>query len=75
MTAPPLLTADQVRDLLKARIKYGYSQSDMARELGCVREYVSGVMIGKVLPGPSFLKLLGLEKVTMYRRIGEEPKP
>lgn len=62
------LTEEQVREILRAKIGYGYSRADMAREAGVHLSFVSVVLSGRKPPSGKLLDLAGVEKVTLYRR-------
>lgn len=63
-----LLSADDVRVLLREACQIAGSQSKWARQNGVSRQYVSFVLLGVCVPGPSVLKPLGVKiiKATNY---------
>lgn len=43
-----------------------YSQAEIAREIGCTRQYINNVLKGRKPPGPELLRFLGLRKRPGY---------
>lgn len=67
-------TADQVREMLRARIAEARGkQGAVAIDLGVSDAYLSMVLTGKGLPGPSIARGLGLERVITWRKIASAP--
>jgi transcriptional regulator with XRE-family HTH domain len=61
------MTSEQVRNLMRARIKKVGLAQDWAREIGVSPQYVSDVLRGHREPGQKILDALGLVVVTDYR--------
>ena len=67
------MTADQVRDLLRAACDKAGSQSNWAKSAGLSPAYVSDVLAGKREPGPKVLRVLGVVVTAVYRKgLGEQ---
>lgn len=73
MTKPERLTLQQVRDLLLVRSAELGTQRALAAELGVSEMYVSLILSGKRMPGPSVLRKLNLRKVTAVTRYERIP--
>ena len=63
-----LYTEDQVRDLLRSKITYDYSQADMAREAGVTNGSASLALGGQQGVGIRLPKLVGMKRVIAYVR-------
>lgn len=61
-------TSRQIADGLRARIKYGVTQRDIAKELGISTAYLCDFLAGKREAGPTILKKLGFDTDPLYRR-------
>jgi len=66
------MTAEQVRDLLRAEIGRAGSQGKWAKKNGVIQSYVSEVLSGRREPGGKLLVALRLESTTTYHPITEE---
>jgi hypothetical protein len=65
-----VLTADDVRALLRKEVDREGGQRAWARKHWVSAMYVSYVLNEKKEPGDSILKALGLERVVSYRKRG-----
>lgn len=61
------MNAEQVRELLRSEC-LTHGQNAVARKFGISSGYMSEVLSGRQLPGPSILVGLGLVAVTTYER-------
>ncbi len=59
------MTADEVRDLLREKLKGG-TQNDLAHDLGISPAYLCDVLGGFRNPGVKLLRALGLSKSVDY---------
>ncbi len=69
MTAPPIptmLSADDVRDLLRRECEAAGGQIKWAAKHGCTRAYVSSVLVGRDAPGQTITRALGLRKIVLW---------
>jgi hypothetical protein len=66
-----LLTADQVRAILRKEVKRAGSQAAWARKYGIEPAFVSHALSGSRLPTRRLLKALKLKKVPAYERAEE----
>lgn len=66
-----MLTEQNVRSLVKQRLE-GKTQRELASELGISTTYLNDYLNFKRSPGSALLDALGLRRVVMYERIGEE---
>lgn len=64
------ITFDELKGLLRARVTVSHSLRQCAGDLGVSPAYLSKILITKKASiGPSVLKALGYEAVTVYRRV------
>ena len=56
------MTAEKIRELLKARANAAGSQRKLAAQIPCSFVYLSEIIRGTRAPGPKILEYLGLEK-------------
>lgn len=63
------MTLEQVLALLRRECEKAGGQAAWAKAAGLSASYVSDALQGRREPGESILRVLGLEKVTTYRRI------
>ena len=63
------MTADDVRKILQRSCDRVGSQTAWAVSAGVSLAYVCDVLAGRREPGESILKPLGLERVTIYRKV------
>jgi hypothetical protein len=61
-----LLTADDVRELLRAEIRAAGTQSNWARQKGVNRSIVCSILAGGATLQPKVVKALGLKKIVAY---------
>lgn len=61
-------TTDQIRQLLLSACKLAGSQKDWAERNSVSSSYVTDVLLGRREPGASILKVLGYERLTVYRK-------
>lgn len=61
-------TSRQIADSLKARIGYGVTQRDIAKELGISTAYLCDFLAGRREAGPTILKKLGFDIAPLYRK-------
>jgi hypothetical protein len=69
MTASPIpdmLSADDVRELLRLECEAAGGQIKWAAKHGCTRAYVSSVIVGRDAPGQTITKALGLRKLVLW---------
>ncbi len=57
------ITSGEVLEEIRGKIGYGYSQSQMAQDVGVSGAYVTEVLAGRKAPSKKFLDYLGVEKV------------
>lgn len=62
-----LLTAAQVRAMLRHRVKIAGLQRVWAAEHGVTAQHISDMLSGREVAGPKMQKALGLERVVMWR--------
>ena len=65
------MTDEDVRELLRLRLRRAGSQTKFAKEHQLTQGYLSEVLSGKRNPGPRICEVLGIERVVTYRRIRE----
>ena len=63
-----MLTRAEVKQRLRDACAKAGSQNKWAKRVGLSQTYVGNVLMGKIAPGPSLLKALGLKKVIMYQQ-------
>ena len=68
--AGELLTADQVRALLREACSAAGGQAAWARDKGFTQAVVNKTVCGLLSPSKRLCKTLGLEIVVLYRRKG-----
>jgi hypothetical protein len=74
MCEETVLNAEQVRDLLRERLKeVGGKHGALAAAIDVSDAYLSTVLSGKQIPGPRLSKWLGLERVTVWRKPSAAP--
>ena len=66
----PLLTASDVRSLLRQECAAAGGQSAWARDKGFTQAVVNKTVCGLLSPSKRLCKTLGLEIVVLYRRKG-----
>ena len=64
-----VISEDEFLGLIRARVTEADSQSSAARALGVSKNTISLIMRGKMGPAKKLLRVLGYERVSMYRRI------
>jgi len=62
---------DEVRELLRAKIREAGSAQNLAKTIGVVPSYVSQVVNGTCRPGRKILAFLGLDREINYKRTQE----
>ena len=63
------LTADQLRNRLKEAVDEAGGVAEFANIAGCSYQLVYYALTRDVSVGPSIAKVLGLERITVYRSI------
>lgn len=58
----------KLREDLKRRIKFGFNQTDLAKELKVSQSHLSEVLSGKKGIGDELAKALGYERIVTYRK-------
>lgn len=58
----------KLREDLKRRIKFGFNQTDLAKELKVSRSHLSEVLSGKKGIGDELAEALGYERIVTYRK-------
>lgn len=71
MATNGMLSAADVRCLLKHQCEAAGSQANWAREHRISAAYLNDVLEGRRGIGPAIMRRMGLQKVVMYRRDGE----
>ena len=66
MTAPKMLTASDVREMLRRECEAAGGQIKWAQKNGVTRAYVSSVLVGRDAPGQTITNALGLRKVVLW---------
>lgn len=61
-----VVTADDVREMLKGKIGYNHGVRALAKQLGVSQGYMSDVLSGKRAPGPKILAALGFSPEPVY---------
>lgn len=62
------LTSEEIVAMLRAK-RGGKTLKQFADEIGCTFQFVSQVFHGVRIPGGEMLDYLGIEKVTVYRKV------
>lgn len=65
------MTADEVRDKLRAACQEAGGQTAWARQVELGSAYVSDVLSGRREPGPAILKALSLARAVDYQPIDD----
>lgn len=64
-----VITQDELKNVLRARVTESTSMRECARELGVTAAHVSSVLLGDGRLGPKLLRALGYRSVPMYQKV------
>lgn len=64
-----IISLDEILIELRKTCQTAGGQSNLARQWGIAQSHISEVLSGKVAPGPTLLRAMGVAGGTVYRRV------